>query len=92
VILYAWLDALGDHLARTPDGWAVYRDVWQDTEAGTWPEPFARAAAAGELPAYPDCATVIDAVANERMKLADLAAIRARKADRRATKGVPKVT
>lgn len=87
VILYAWLEALGDYLARTPTGWEVYRDVWEDTEAGTWPEPFARAAAAGELPAYPGCTAVIEAVATERMKLADLAAIRARRHDRRVLNG-----
>jgi hypothetical protein len=83
VILYAWLEALGDHLACTSTGWEVYRDVWEDTEAGTWPEPFTRAAAAGELPAYPDCTTVIETVIAERMQLADLAAIRARRDDRR---------
>lgn len=88
VILYAWLEVLGDKLTRTPDGWQAYRDVWQDAQAGTWPEPFARAAAAGEMPAWPDCTRVIEAVANERMKLADLAAIRMRRADHRVLKGV----
>jgi hypothetical protein len=88
VILYAWLEALGDHLAATPSGREIYRDVWRDTETGTWPQPFARAAAAGEMPAYPECAEVIEAVVSERMKLADLAAIRARKDDRRVPRGV----
>lgn len=61
--------------------------MWEDTETGSWPEQFARAAAAGELPSYPDCTAVIDAVANERMKLADLAAIRVRMGDHKVLTG-----
>lgn len=87
-IRYAWLEALGDHMAVTPGGWEVYRDVWEDTESGTWPQPFTRAAMAGELPAYPDCTKVIEAVIAERMKLVDLAAIRARRDDRRVLRDV----
>jgi hypothetical protein len=87
-IRYAWLDALSGCAGGNPGLRQVYCDVWAETEAGTWPESFTRAAAAGEMPAYPECAEVIEAVVSERMKLADLAAIRARRDDHQLPRGV----
>lgn len=56
------------------------------SSACTWPRrPGATALA---LPAYPHCPEVIEAVIAERMKLADLAEIRARKRDRRVPRGL----
>lgn len=56
--------------------------------AGTWPEPFARASAAGLWPGDEGTDGLIEAVVSERMKLARLGSLRARKADHRGLRGV----
>jgi hypothetical protein len=59
-----------------------------EVAAGAWPEPIARAAAAGLWPGDEDADGVIEAVVSERMKLARLGSLRARKADPRGLRGV----
>jgi hypothetical protein len=88
VIRYAWLSALGYYAWGRPGQRQVCDDLIAEAMAGTWPEPFALAAARGEMPSGEGDAAVFENVLSERMKLCALRSIRARMADRKLREGV----
>lgn len=77
-IRYAWLAALVAYEAYNPGVHEAMRELSWEVAAGAWPEPIARAAAAGLWPGDEGAEGVIVEVVRERMKLARLAALRGR--------------
>jgi hypothetical protein len=75
-IRHAWLAALVAYEAYNSGLHEAMQELSWEVAAGAWPEPIARAAAAGLWPGDEGTASVIEAVISERMKLARLAALR----------------
>ena len=88
IIRSAWLAALVGYCAGDPGLAEPMGGLSEDVAAGAWPEPIVCAAAAGLWPGDEGAEGVIEAVVSERMKLARLGSLRARKADPRGRRGV----
>lgn len=88
VIRFAWLAALTGYCAGDTGLYGLLDGLGEEVAAGIWPEPFARAAAAGLWPGDDAAQGLIQEVITGRMKLARLGSLRARKADRGVLRGV----
>jgi hypothetical protein len=76
VLRSAWLAGLIGYCAGDPDREELLDGLGEEAAAGAWPEPIARAAAAGLWPGDKGTESLIEAVVCERMKPARLAALR----------------
>jgi hypothetical protein len=76
IIRCAWLAGLVGYCAGDPDREELLDGLGEEAAAGAWPEPIARAAAAGLWPGDEGAEGVIEGVISGRLKLAKLSALR----------------